>query len=109
MATDRIGMEMGRRLAACRRARGWTQKELAEATGWSEDAADAGEARGLSPSRIANYEQGERRVGHEEAAIFAGVFDIHQAYFLGAIDEVEARVLAALKPGPAPLAAAGAP
>ena len=97
MAKDDIGSEMGRRIAEARKARGWTQKELAEQTGWSESAADDGSAAGFSPSRIGNYEQGERRVSNEEAEVFAQVFGLHPAYFLAAISEQEARVLSAMR------------
>lgn len=96
--TDPVGVEMGRRIATERTNRGWTQKQLAERTGWLEADADEGKARGLSPSRIANYEQGTRRLDLEEAQILADAFDaLHPAYFLCAVDERQARVLYALE------------
>jgi transcriptional regulator with XRE-family HTH domain len=55
---DPVAVEMGRRIAELRVARDWTQRELAQATGWNEQDADDSAAKGLSPSRIANYEQG---------------------------------------------------
>jgi transcriptional regulator with XRE-family HTH domain len=71
----------------------WTQGELAEATGWSQQTTD----KGLSPSRIANFEQGTRRVGHEEAQIFEQVFGLPAAYFMALLDPKEAEVVAALR------------
>ena len=100
---DPINQEMGRRVAEERRARGWTQKQLAENTGWSEADADAGKARGMSPSRIANYEQGERRFSLEEAEMFATAFgDLPSAYFMCVVDRREASALAALRATPGP-------
>jgi transcriptional regulator with XRE-family HTH domain len=96
--TDVIGAEQGRRIAAERTKRGWTQKQLAEQTGWSQGDDDSGTANGFSPSRIGNYEQGERRLGIEEARILARVFEgLHPAYFLCAVDERTARVLYAME------------
>jgi transcriptional regulator with XRE-family HTH domain len=95
---DPIGAEMGRRIAGQRVSRGWTQRRLAEETGWKQEDADVGRAQGLSPSRIANYEQGERRIDLEEAEIFARIFDgLTSAYFLGALDERESRVIHAMR------------
>lgn len=94
---DPIALEMGRRLAECRDARGWTQAKLAAETGWTVEDAEAGQAKGLSPSRIANYEQGLRRIGHEEAEIFGRIFAKPAAYFLVVIDEHEAEILIAMR------------
>jgi transcriptional regulator with XRE-family HTH domain len=72
---------------------GWTQTDLAKATGWSEAKSEAG----LSPSRIANFEQGTRRIGHEEAETFERVFGIPAAYFLDMLDAKEASVIGTLR------------
>jgi transcriptional regulator with XRE-family HTH domain len=90
---DSVAVERGTRLKRCRRAMDWTQGELAEATGWSQQTTD----KGLSPSRIANFEQGTRRVGHEEAQIFEQVFGLPAAYFMALLDPKEAEVVAALR------------
>lgn len=67
-----------------------TQKALAAATGWT----DRPGSKGLRDSRIANYEQGSRRIGQEEADIFASIFrDYPSAYFMGVVDEREAIML----------------
>jgi transcriptional regulator with XRE-family HTH domain len=97
-AADPVGIEMGRRIRALRLARGETQEQLAKATGWRITDADDGRARGLSPSRIANYEQGTRRIDIEEAEILARLSDgLTAAYFLCVVDEREARVLHAMR------------
>lgn len=96
-AADKIGIEMGRRVREARLARDWTQEDLAKQTGWRQADADHGKARGLSPSRIANYEQGTRRLDNEEADILEGVFGLPSAYFLAAIDAHEAQVLQAIR------------
>jgi transcriptional regulator with XRE-family HTH domain len=94
---DPVGLEMGRRIRIERAAKGWTQEELSKATGWRQTDADEGKAIGLSPSRIANYEQGTRRLDTEEAEVLAQVFDMPSAYFLTAVSAHEARVLQALR------------
>lgn len=103
--TDPVGLEMGRRIRSERAARKWTQEDLAKATGWRQSEADEGTAKGLSPSRIANYEQGTRRIDNEEAEILASIFGLPSAYFLGVVNDHEARVLQALRATPPPRAA----
>lgn len=93
---DAMAQEMGRRLRAARKARGWTQRELAMQTGWS-DATEASEYRGFSPSRIGNFEQGTRRLGIEEAKAFERIFGQPAAYFLGILDAKEAEIIATLR------------
>ncbi len=70
-----------------------SQTDLARLTGWSEDAPKDG----LSPSRIANFEQGTRRIGHEEATAFESVFGIPAAYFMDVLDAKEAGAIAVLR------------
>lgn len=93
---DTIAIEMGARLREARKAMGLTQHDLAKLTGWS-DASSAAEARGLRPTRLGNFERGERRIGIEEARIFEAIFGQPAAYFLGIIDKQEAEVIAALR------------
>lgn len=88
-----IAIERGSRLKQCRKAKGWTQEELALATGWTTKEPTLG----LSPSRIANFEQGTRRIGHEEAEVFQRVFEIPAAWFMALLDEREADILATLR------------
>ena len=90
---DAIAQERGTRLKECRKAHGWTQEELAIETGWTHKVP----AGGLSPSRIANFEQGTRRIGHEEAECFQKVFGIPAAYFMAMLDRQEADVIATLR------------
>lgn len=94
---DPIAKEMGQRIAAARKERGWTQDRLAHETGWRQADADHGRARGLSPSRLGNYEQGTRRLDVEEAEILSGVFGLPAAYFLAAITRYEADILVAIQ------------
>jgi transcriptional regulator with XRE-family HTH domain len=94
---DRVAKEMARRIRDHRLAREWTQEELAIATGWTQDDDDNGASKGLSPSRIGNYEQGTRRLGVEEAEILCAVFGPPAGYFLTVLDEHEAQVLAAIR------------
>lgn len=69
-----------------------TQHQLSKATGYRPRKV------GLSPSQIGNFEQGTRRVRHEEAEILAAVFaDYPAAYFMALVDKREARLLAALR------------
>lgn len=100
---DLIAKEMASRIREQRTARGWTQKQLAEATGWNQSDDDDGASKGFSPSRIGNYEQGTRRLGHEEAEVFGRTFNLPAAYFLVAVDEHEAEVIAALRRKPTPI------
>lgn len=91
--TDSVAAERGSRLRQCRKALGWTQIDLAQATGWSEKRP----SEGLSPSRIANFEQGTRRLGHEEAETFEIVFGYPAAYFMGMLTAKEAGAIALLR------------
>lgn len=76
-------------------ARGLTQEQLAVATGYNPDKP---RGAGLSQTRIANYEQGTRRIGLEEAETLAAVFtELHAAYFMGSVGEREARMLVLLR------------
>ena len=99
---DPIGIEMGKHLAAMRSALDLTQEQLAKQTGWTLAGDDDGRAAGLSPSRIANYEHGTRRIGVEEAEIFSAIFHLPAAYFMCLITEAEAHVLQALRNPPTP-------
>lgn len=90
-APDPVAILCGDRLKRCRLARGWTQEQLAKATGHEAHRARTG---GLGPTRIANYEQGKRRIGYEEAETLARVFqEFPAAYFMGVVDEREASML----------------
>jgi transcriptional regulator with XRE-family HTH domain len=104
MANDPIAVDSGARIRRCRSIANWTQRQLATETGWSPDLPDGEQPDALSPSRIANFEQGTRRVRHEEARILERVFHIPAAYFLAAIDQKESDVIAALRglPGRTP-------
>jgi len=98
--TDRIATICGERMKRCRQERNWTQERLSVATGYEPDNP---RGAGLSPTRIANYEQGTRRMGVEEAELLATIFtEYHAAYFLGLIDEREARMLALMRSGDGP-------
>ncbi len=90
---DAVAAERGSRLRQCRKALSWKQSDLARATGWSEKHPE----RGLSPSRIANFEQGTRRIGHEEAEMLERVFGIPAAYFMALLDPKEAGAIAHLR------------
>jgi transcriptional regulator with XRE-family HTH domain len=90
---DVVAAERGSRLRQCRKAMNWKQSDLAKATGWSEARPD----RGLSPSRIANFEQGTRRIGHEEAEALERVFGVPAAYFMAMLDSKEAGAIALLR------------
>lgn len=96
---DPVAVEMGRRLAKCRKELDWSQARLAGETGWTQEDADAGQAIGFSPSRIGNYEQGSRRFKIEEAELFGRIFGRSPAYFLVLIDEREDDVIIAMRKG----------
>lgn len=94
---DPVAIECGRRLAGVREARGLTQAELARLTRTKLQ-------RGLSPSQIANFEQGTRRIRLEQAEILAGVFpDLLAGYFMNALTEYDCRVLLAIRVKDEPL------
>ena len=89
---DPVAELCGDRLRKCRLARGWSQRELSNRTGYELH------KTGLSPQQISNFEQGTRRIGHEEAEILAAAFiEYPSAFFMGTIDEQEARVIAAMR------------
>lgn len=90
---DLIALESGARLKRCRKGMGWTQEELALATGWTSKKPSTG----LSPSRIANFEQGTRRIRHEEARALERVFDIPAAYFMALLDQRETDIVSTLR------------
>jgi transcriptional regulator with XRE-family HTH domain len=94
---DAIAVLAGRRITTARKRRGWSQEDLSKATGWTDRRPSRAQANALSFSRIANYEQGTRRVGPEEARILARVFGDHYLYFMGLISEQESAVLVALQ------------
>lgn len=96
---DEIAMRSGKRIRACRQEHGWSQEELAKQTGYVVDETKVGAS---SPSSIGMYEQGRRRIGFEEAEVFAKLFPEwpHPAYFMGVITDKEARVLIALGEAP---------
>jgi transcriptional regulator with XRE-family HTH domain len=75
----------GARIRSSRIGKGWSRRELAEAT------------QSLSISRIGNYEQGLREVGIQEARILEKVMDVPAAYLLGVVSEEEAAILSALR------------
>jgi transcriptional regulator with XRE-family HTH domain len=59
-----------------------TQEQLCEKTG-----------KKLSASRIANYEQGTREVGIDEAKILAEALEVPACYLMGLIDEMDRQLL----------------
>ena len=67
-----FAVRAGHRIKDRRVERGWTQRELSERTGHK-----------LSPSRIANYEQGTREPGIQEAEILAQAMHVQAAYLMG--------------------------
>jgi transcriptional regulator with XRE-family HTH domain len=95
--SDEVAAVSGRRIREGREARKWTQEQLATATGWVPDKPSRAQKTALSMSRIANFEQGTRRVGYEEAEIFARVLGMPAPYYMGVITDQEAAVLAALR------------
>lgn len=88
---------MSRRLIQWREKNAGTQADLATLTGWRAEDADNKKAKGLSPSRIGNYEQGTRLIDHEAAAILAKVSGLPEAYWLVVLDEREAQVIVAMR------------
>lgn len=97
---DPIAKESGVRIRAARDRHGWSQEELARRTGWVDDKPDQAQPNALSPSRIGNFEQGTRRIRHEQARILERVLRQPAAYFMGLISEHEARVIEALRHPP---------
>jgi transcriptional regulator with XRE-family HTH domain len=67
-----FGVRAGNRIKSARADRAWSQRELSEQTG-----------NKLSSSRIANYEQGTREVGIQEAEILAKALHVQPAYIMG--------------------------
>lgn len=94
-AIDLIAVECGKRIRACREAKGWTQAEMSAATGY---ASHRPRGTALGATQIANYEQGKRRPAAEDAEILARLFPEYPApYFMGLITEREASMLALLR------------
>ena len=94
---DAIALEMGKRITADRKSKGWTQYQLALKTGWDAELDDGAQRNVLSPSRIGNFEQGTRRVRHEQAQILGRIFGRPTAYYLAAVTEQEAAVIDAMR------------
>jgi transcriptional regulator with XRE-family HTH domain len=67
-----FAVRAGRRVRATREDRNWTQKKLSDETGGK-----------LSPSRIANYEQGTRELGIQEAEILGKALHVQPGYLMG--------------------------
>ena len=67
-----FAVRAGARLRSVRTERGWTQRELSERTGGK-----------LSSSRIANYEQGLRELGIQEAEILGKALHVQPGYLMG--------------------------
>ena len=89
---DEIALLCGERLKECRFKAGLTQESVSKLTGWRP------RQGGLGPRQIANFEQGTRRIGYEEAQLLVTVFREHaSAYFLGVVDERESFLLVALR------------
>lgn len=94
---DPIALLSGKRIREARKARGMSQEELSKATGWTALKPSQAQRQALSPTRIANFEQGTRRVGVEEADILSRVLGFPLPYWMGVVSEQEATVLAALR------------
>jgi len=100
---DRLAETSGKRIRKARLQRQWSQEDLAMHTGWIASKPSRAQRTALSPSRIANFEQGTRRVGLEEAQILATAFgELPAPYWMGVITEQEAAVLAALRRAESP-------
>lgn len=67
-----FAVRAGNRVRTTREKRNWTQKKLSEMTGGK-----------LSPSRIANYEQGTRELGIQEAEILGKAMHVQPAFLMG--------------------------
>lgn len=103
---DLVALQAGERIKKARNARGWSQKELAKRTGWVSHKPSQAQPKALAPSRIANFEQGTRRVGYEEAQILAEAFaEMPPAYWMGIVSDQEGAVLAAMRHGVPPASA----
>lgn len=101
---DETAKLSGQRIRDARERRGWTQEQLAKETGWTDTKPSRAQPTALAPSRIANFEQGTRRVGLEEAEILARTFrDYPAPYWMGVISEQEGAVIAAMRQGSQPL------
>lgn len=68
----------GERIRGCRIAAGLTQEALAQLT-----------CNKLSPSRIANYEQGTRALDVEGALVLGEALGQPAGYLLGVLDDLE--------------------
>lgn len=67
-----FGVRAGNRIRTARSDRGWSQRELSHKTG-----------NKLSPSRIANYEQGTRELGIQESEILGKALNVQPGYLMG--------------------------
>lgn len=83
---ERIALQMGETVRACRKAAGLTQSALAQKLR-------------VAPSVIGNWEQGLRRLRHEDAFGLEKLFGRPAAYFLAVISDEEARVIQAMRNG----------
>lgn len=94
---DPLAIESGTRIRECRVEKGWRQEDVAAATGWNPDLPAREQPDTLSATRIANFEQGTRRVGFEEALILSRALGRPAAYFMGVITNQQANVIAAME------------
>lgn len=70
-----------------------TQEGLSKATGYGVRG-----KIGLGTTQIANFEQGTRRIGIEEAVILSKLFpEYPAAHFVGVVNEREAKMLALVR------------
>lgn len=74
--------EIGKRIRSARAAKGWTLSELAEKTGGL-----------LSPTRISNYENGDKLPGPDTVALLARVLGRRAAYMTCMEDDLEEALL----------------